>query len=290
MFDKYTFPFFVLFILSVLVILIFIPSFTQDKLKKFTNHPDHKELIEVPNLLGMSIEETESVISQLNLKLSQLPVSIYNPNFPVGSIVRQDPKSGNLVKDGRTIYVTPNPNDVTQIVIPNYYDKSFRSVRSLLKNSKLQLGRILYCNNYAENAVIRLDYDSKEIQSGDTVPIFSKIDVYLGAGKGNVNEKIIKVPNLIGKKFYNYQTGQKIQDLIKNNYLNIGQLYLDEEVKSDTADFFIYKQFPLPSVDTNFMFISDGGMSPQLNLYLTRDSTKLNFVLDSIANLTLTNN
>ena len=38
------------------------------------------------------------------------------------------------------------------------------------------------------------------------------------------------------------------------------------------------------------MFINEGGMSPQLNLFLTRDSTKLNHVLDSISNLTQINN
>ena len=65
---------------------------------------------------------------------------------------------------------------------------------------------------------------------------------------------------------------------------------LDEIEISDTSDFFIYKQFPLPDIDTNFMFINEGGMSPQLNLFLTRDSTKLNHVLDSISNLTQINN
>ena len=116
----------IIFILSVLAILTFAPSFTQDKLKKITNHPDYRELIEGPNLLGKSIEETKSLLSQLDLKINELPVSVYNPNFPIGSIVRQDPKPGNFVKNGRTIYVTPNPDNVTQIAIPNYYDKSFR--------------------------------------------------------------------------------------------------------------------------------------------------------------------
>ena len=290
MLDRFIFPSLIILILSVLALLIFAPSFTQDKLKKITNHPDYRELIEVPDLLGKSIEETKSLLSQLDLKINQLPVSVYNPNFPIGSIVRQDPKPGNFVKNGRTIYVTPNPDNVTQIAIPNYYDKSFRSIRSLLKNSRLELGRILYCNNYAENAVIRLDYDGKQIQIGDSVPVFSKIDVYLGAGKRNINEKTIKVPNLIGKKFMNFETGQKVQDLIKNNFFNVGKFHLDEIEISDTSDFFIYKQFPLPDIDTNFMFINEGGMSPQLNLFLTRDSTKLNHVLDSISNLTQINN
>ena len=88
----------------------------------------------------------------------------------------------------------------------------------------------------------------------------------------------------------NFETGQKVQDLIKNNFFNVGKFHLDEIEISDTSDFFIYKQFPLPDIDTNFMFINEGGMSPQLNLFLTRDSTKLNYVLDSISNLTQINN
>ena len=131
MIDRFIFPSLIIFILSVLAILIFAPSFTQDKLKKITNHPDYRDLIEVPDLLGKSIEETKSLLSQLDLKINQLPVSVYNPNFPIGSIVRQDPKPGNFVKNGRTIYVTPNPDNVTQIAIPNYYDKSFRKYSKL---------------------------------------------------------------------------------------------------------------------------------------------------------------
>ena len=274
--------FLVLFTFTVLVFLVIAPSITQNKLKKYTNHTEYKDLIEVPNVLGKTILEASDILRLNNLKVVELPVSPYNPNFPQGSIIRQDPFSGDLVKDGRTIYLTPNPNNVTQIMIPNYSDKSFRSVKNIFENSKLKIGKIFYKNNYAENVVLGLMYNGKKINNGDSVSIFSIIDMYLGAGKNNINEKIIRIPNLIGSSFLNYETGTKIQDLIKDNFLNVGKFYLDEANIKDTADFFIYKQFPGADIDTNFMFISDGGMSPSIDLYFTRDSTKLVAITDSI--------
>ena len=274
-----------IFICVALIALTITPSITQSQLKKFTNHPDYKDLIEVPDLLGKTISESSKILEESNLKVVQMPVSPYNPNFPKGSVIRQDPFAGDFVKNGRTIYLTPNPQYVTQIVIPDYSDKSFRSVRALFGNAKLQLGKIFYCNNYAENVVLRLDYNQRRIYSGDTVPVFSLIDVYLGAGKQNVNEKIITIPDLIGDKFLNYETGQKIQDVIKDNFLNVGTLYLDELDVKDSTDFFVYKQSLNPHLDTNFMFINEGGMSPELDLYFTKDSTKLITYTDSINNI-----
>ena len=274
-----------IFICTVLIALTITPSITQSQLKKFTNHTKYKDLIEVPDLLGKTISESSTILEDINLKVVQMPVSPYNPNFPKGSVIRQDPFAGDFVKNGRTIYLTPNPQYVTQIVIPDYSDKSFRSVRALFGNAKLQLGKIFYCNNYAENVVLRLDYNQRRINSGDTVPVFSLIDVYIGAGKQNVNEKTIKTPDLIGNKFFDYETGQKIQDVIKDNFLNVGTLYLDELDVKDSTDFFVYKQFPNPDLDTTFMFINEGGMSPELNLYFTKDSTKLITYTDSINNI-----
>ena len=274
-----------IFICTVLIALTITPSITQSQLKKFTNHSEYKDLIEVPDLLGKTISESSKILEDINLKVVQMPISPYNPNFPKGSVVRQDPFAGDLVKNGRTIYLTPNPQYVTQIVIPDYSDKSFRSVRALFGNTKLQIGKIFFCNNYAENVVLRLDYNQRRIYSGDTVPVFSLIDIYLGAGKQNVNEKTIKIPDLIGNKFLNYETGKKIQDVIKDNFLNVGALYLDELDVKDSTDFFVYKQFPNPYLDTTFMFISEGGMSPEFDLYFTKDSTKLISYSDSISNI-----
>ena len=273
------------FTFAVLAAFIVVPSVVQDKLKKYTNHTEHKDLIEVPNVLGTTITEASEILKNNNLKVIEMPASPYNPKFPKGSIIRQDPFSGDFVKEGRTIYLTPNPAFVTQIMIPNYSDKSFRSVKTILASSKLQVGKIFYKNNYAENVVLRLDYNGKKINIGDTVPIFSIIDLYLGAGKNNTNEKTITIPDLKGRFFLNYENGVKIQEIIKDNFLNVGNFYLDEENIKDTSDFFIYKQSPSADMDTNFMFITDGGMSPAIDLYFTRDSTKLIVLTDSINNI-----
>jgi hypothetical protein len=214
-----------------------------------------------------------------------MSVSTYNPNFPKGSVVRQDPFSGDLVKGGRTIYLTLNPESVTQIVVPDFSDKSFRNVQALFRNSKLKVGRIFYKNNIAENVVLRLNYKKKIINTGDTIPVFSKIDVYLGAGVNNINEKTIKIPDLVGDPFLNYTTGKKIEDVIRDNFLNVGELYLDELGIKDTTNFFVYRQFPTSDLDSTFMFISSGGMSPKIDLYFTRDSTKLMALSDSIKNI-----
>jgi len=269
------------FTFGALAVFFVIPSIIQDKLKKYTNHTEYKDLIEVPNLLGKTISEASEILKQNNLKVIEMPVSPYNPKFPKGSVIRQDPFSGDLVKGGRTIYLTLNPELVTQVMIPNYSDKSFRSVKKIIGSSKLKIGKIFYKNNYAENVVLRLDYNGKKINIGDTVPIFSIIDVYLGAGKNNINEKTIRIPDLIGSFFLNYKNGIKIQEVIKDNFLNVGNFYFDEEGMKDTTGFFIYKQFPSANIDTNFMFITEGGMSPAIDLHFTRDSTKLVVLTDS---------
>ena len=52
------------FTFGVLTVFIVAPSIIQDKLKKYTNHTEYKDLIEVPNVLGKTISEASEILQK----------------------------------------------------------------------------------------------------------------------------------------------------------------------------------------------------------------------------------
>ncbi len=84
---------------------------------------NHGQSITVPDLKGMSLEQIEDYLDERNLRYE-----IADCTFVVGakplSVIRQSPKSGMRVKEGRKIYVYITTLSAPNVKMPQLIDRT----------------------------------------------------------------------------------------------------------------------------------------------------------------------
>ena len=252
----------IIFFFSVVIFLFLFFSVTSIFLKSHTNYD---QSIEVPNLLGKSVPISHNELTKIKLNYTILNVGAYNPNFPNGSIVSQNPLPGDKVKEGRKIYLTINPDAIPITIFPDVLDQPFRYAIALLKSYKLKIGSIFYKNDIAKNVVLDVKYNGVLISKVDSLPIYSTVDLYIGTGKP-MNRVDFRIPDLNGVLL------NGVEDVIRNHFLNLGEVFFDDTV-TDSLNTFVYKQSILPS---NFVLrFSSETQTPVIDIWMTNDSSKL---------------
>jgi len=146
---------------------------------------NHSQKIEVPNLEKMSLVEVEKILHELDLSLIVIDSASYNPNYPIKSVIGQDPEAGDFVKEERKIYLTLNPSDYASVEIPDLYGKTKRQANSQLKAIGFKINpKISYVSDIAKDVVRGLKYKGKDLKVGDKLPKNSIITLKLGDGRG----------------------------------------------------------------------------------------------------------
>lgn len=167
--------------LILAVVALFVFSFLGLKwLKYYTNHND---FVTVPNLVGQSLEEAQNALTHNALRLQVQDSSNFNPKYPSGAVIEQEPLANSKVKSDRKIYVIINPSDYQKIKIPNVIRKTFRQAKPTLETVGFQVGKISYVNDLGKDEVIKLRFRGKPVNPGDKLRKTSTIDLVLGDGK-----------------------------------------------------------------------------------------------------------
>ncbi|WP_205503407.1 PASTA domain-containing protein [Rufibacter psychrotolerans] len=178
-------------IIMVVIVLTLMFLFFFVYLPSTTNHG---ETISVPNLSGMSVEELEGFLAEKDLRF-YVSDSTYEQGKAPFTVITQEPKAGEKVKEGRKIYVSINMKNPPLIKMPKLIDGSVKNAEMILKSYDLNLGEIKYVPDLALNAVLRQFLNGKEINPGDPVAKGSRIDLEVGNGLGNTE---LDVPSLVG--------------------------------------------------------------------------------------------
>lgn len=63
--------------------------------------------VEVPNVVGRSLQEAESLLKAANLSYSILDGE-WNSEVPANEVIRQQPEGGRVVRSGRVVQITPS--------------------------------------------------------------------------------------------------------------------------------------------------------------------------------------
>lgn len=220
---------------------------------------NHNEEIMVPDFTGMTMRQASSAAASADVRVD-IADSIYVKRVPKGSVVRQEPKPGQMVKKGRRIMLTINAVNAKQIPMPNLVGYSLRSANAELVSRGLELGKLIYVRDMATNNVLRQLYRNSEISAGKMIPSESRIDLVLGL---NVDDNITNVPNLYGTS-YRFAL-EKIHD----HSLNVGNVVFDKNIRNyqDSVRAVVYRQKPDP--------LTDSEMGRNVSIYLTLDETKV---------------
>lgn len=161
-------------------------------------YTNHGEKIEVPNLVGMNVQNVAQLLEEKDLKF-EIVDQVYNPKLAEGTIVVQDPaptvSSSVFVKSDRTIRVRVSKR--TQLVeMPSLIDKSERFAATILKNRGLRY-RISYKNTpESSGAVLEQRFKGSRIKQGTKIPIGSIVQLIIGRFEGGVPVPVIDLYGL----------------------------------------------------------------------------------------------
>ena len=165
------------------------------------NATNHGELITVPNLDRMTVEEVESFLADQDLRF-EVSDSTYNDQYPALAVVSQYPEAGAKVKIDRKIYLTLNRENPPTVMLPNLYDGSLKNAEMIINNLGLRKGEDRYVDDYALNVVLKIFVDGREIprtafegKTGVEVAKGQMIELEVGNGVGNSQ---MLVPDLVG--------------------------------------------------------------------------------------------
>lgn len=171
-------------VLSFLFLKVFLPSYTN-----------HGQTVTVPDLEGYDFEQLDSYLSSRDLQYEVTLDSGYNAELKPFSVLKQNPKAGEKVKQGRKIYVTLNSKNAPLVKMPNLVNSLLKNAQEILSNNGLVRGEIIYVPDIGINVVLEQKYRGRNILEGFELPKGSQIDLVVGDGLGN---QILDVPNLVG--------------------------------------------------------------------------------------------
>ncbi len=219
-------------------------------LNSFTRHGEE---VSVPNFKGFYLNEIKEDIQYSTFEFTIVD-SIYDINAEKGSIISQSPKAGDMVKEGRNIYLTVVAMNPEMVTMPALLDLSLRNAKSKLQTYGIEILKLSYAPNIAKNAVLEVKYNGEEIFEGDKLIRGSGVELVLGLGE---RKELIKVPLLIG------MTHEEAENELHLASLNIGEEFFEEGDDVNTVR--IYRQSPKYSDKPNVK------LGQTINLYYKSD-------------------
>lgn len=162
------------FIASVLLVFLV--------LRWLNSSTNHGEFVEVPNFAKMSVMDMRKAVEDAGLRYEVLDSANYSPDYPKFSIIEQDPKAGNKVKENRKIYLTVNPSGYKKVTVPDIIQVTQRNASSMLKAVGLDIQRVTYVDELGKDMVYSIKYRGKYVKPGDKLPKTSKLELVCGNG------------------------------------------------------------------------------------------------------------
>ncbi len=226
-------------LLGAVVVIIALMVFIRIFLGIVTHHGEQSA---VPDFSGMTVAEASAAARNVGMR-TEVVDSIYVKRIHRGCVVRQEPKAGATVKEGRCIQLTINAVNPKNIPMPNLVGYSLRSAAAALSSQGLELGKLIYVDDIATNNVLRQLYRNYEIKPGRMIPSESRVDLVLGL---NESECLTTVPDLTGMKY------SRAVDAIHDNSLNVGVVVYAREIKSyaDSVNAVVCRQNPEPGTSS----------------------------------------
>jgi len=223
------------------------------KLDQYTNHSIR---IEVPNFIGIQINDLEDSIDETIFRY-EIRDSVFSDIYPVGMIIQQDPRPHsknfvNYIKPNRNVYLTIVKKQETFKIIPDLISNV--NSKNIGKSKLEMLGFIVELeikDHKDKDKVLDIRFNNKSIKAGKELMKGSTVKLIYGSGdKG----KPIELPNFIGMNV-----------LLAN--LKASEIGLDLEIHysdsvmnlMDSNKSVIYNQYPDPEKNNKY-FVSIGSL------------------------------
>ena len=187
----------------------------------------HGRVIEVPNFMGMVIDDANRIAENNDLKLI-VRDSIFDVALPGGTIVDQLPKISPLrevtVKPGRKIYVTINAYTRRKVDVPYVAKQTLRQALNQIERSGLTIAKLHYTEDMTST-----DYVTKQSVGNDEILPSTKLRAPAGTGvtlhvSYQEKEQKTSTPRLVGLSL------QQAKNTLWDNGLNVAEVVYDDSV------------------------------------------------------------
>ena len=223
------------------------------------------ETEKVPAVIGLDVAAAEKNLTALGFDV-ELQDSIYVDTLARNAVLRQTPEADEVVKKGRTVYLTINRVVAPQVDMPNLVGFSIKSAETYLKVLGLRLGSIQMVPDQNKNVVIDQLVNGKPIAPGSKIPSGTLIHFLVGDGGASGG---MLMPDLVGLTYEQ----AKAQLMILG--LNLGVVSVNGSI-GDSAAAFVFDQNPSAygsQIDSLGMPIQN----------MTSKGATINLVLDKVA-------
>ena len=187
----------------------------------------HGKSIEVPNFVGMNIDEACVVAEDEHLNII-VRDSIFDVDLPGGTVVDQLPRTSSVrevtVKPGRKIYLTINAYSRRMVEIPFVAKQTLRQALNQVERSGLTIDELVY-----EPDMTSTDYVLRQYVAGREILPTTHRQATVGTGvtlrvSYRKEEFNVSVPRLVGLSL------QQAKSSLWDNGLNVGKVVYDQSV------------------------------------------------------------
>ncbi len=205
--------------------------------RSLNSYTHHGESLTVPDLKGRSMSEVELLCADKKVRY-YIKDSSFSQGAAPNTVIDQDPKPGQHVKENRRIYLTINAKSAPTVRLNNVIDKSMRQAKAELENSGFIINEDIEYKPCDElNLILDIKYKGVSVKPGTLLKKGSKLTMVVcdGGAKGKA-----EVPDLVGKSF------DEAIILINANDLVLGSITTDsgKVVAKTSSKSIIYKQDP----------------------------------------------
>ncbi len=191
------------------------------------------ETEKVPAVIGLDVAAAEKNLTALGFDV-ELQDSIYVDTLARNAVLRQTPEADEVVKKGRTVYLTINRVIAPQVDMPNLVGFSIKSAETYLKVLGLRLGSIQMVPDQNKNVVIDQLINGKPIAPGSKIPSGTLIHFLVGDGGASGG---IFMPDLVGLTY------EQAKAQLISLGLNLGVVTVNGSI-GDSASAFVFDQNP----------------------------------------------
>lgn len=184
--------------------------------------------IEVPNLLGMNIEEVRTLAERNDINII-VRDSIFDVDLPGGTVVDQLPRTSSVrdvtVKPGRKIYVTINAYGRRMVDVPYVAKQTLRQALNQIERSGLTIAKLSYEPDMTSTDYVLAQFvGRKEIHPNTSAkyPVGTGVTLNVSYRR---EEQQVHTPRLVGLSL------QQAKGVLWDNGLNVGKIVYDESVE-----------------------------------------------------------
>ena len=187
----------------------------------------------VPAVIGLDVAAAEKNLIAAGFDV-ELQDSIYVDTLARNAVLRQTPEADEVVKKGRTVYLTINRVVAPQVDMPNLVGFSIKSAETYLKVLGLRLGSIQMVPDQNKIVVIDQLVNGQPIAPGSKIPSGTLIYFLVGDGGASAG---MTMPDLVGLTYEQAKSQLMILGL------NLGLVSVNGSI-GDSASAFVFDQSP----------------------------------------------